>query len=69
MKVRILSSAFNDLASGRAFYDDQGAGLGDYFYDSVFSDIDSLALYGGIPLQDYGMPSNAHSPISVRCVL
>jgi hypothetical protein len=48
MKVRILSSAFNDLASGRAFYEDQGAGLGDYFYDSVFSDIDSLVLYGGI---------------------
>ena len=48
MRVRILTSAFEDLAAGRAFYEDQGEGLGDYFYDSVFADIDSLALYGGI---------------------
>ena len=48
MKVRILTSAFNDLADGRDFYEEQGEGLGDYFFDSVFSDIDSLSLYGGI---------------------
>ncbi|HXR08100.1 MAG TPA: type II toxin-antitoxin system RelE/ParE family toxin [Candidatus Acidoferrum sp.] len=48
MKVRILTSAFNDLAAGREFYEAQGEALGDYFHDSVFSDIDSLALYGGI---------------------
>jgi plasmid stabilization system protein ParE len=48
MNVRILTSAQNDLAGGRAFYELQGEGLGDYFLDSVFSDIDSLALYGGI---------------------
>jgi len=44
MKVRILTSAFNDLAAGREFYERQGEGLGDYFFDSVFADIDSLAL-------------------------
>ena len=48
MKVRILTSAFNDLAAGREFYEDQGEGLGDYFLNSLFSEIDSLALYGGI---------------------
>jgi|SRR5580704_9608853 plasmid stabilization system protein ParE len=48
MKVRILTSAFNDLSDGRAFYESQGQSLGDYFFDSVFSDIDSLVLYGGI---------------------
>jgi hypothetical protein len=37
-----------DLATGRRFYDRQGEGLGDYFFDSLFADIDSLALYGGI---------------------
>jgi hypothetical protein len=47
-EVRILTSAFNDLAAGRVFYEAQGKGLGDYFFDSVFSDIDSLALYAGI---------------------
>src|SRR4051812_20572557 len=48
MKLQILASAFNDLADGRDFYERQGAGLGEYFLDSLFSDIDSLALYAGI---------------------
>jgi hypothetical protein len=48
MKVRILSSALEDLAIGREFYDKQEAGIGGYFFDSVFSDIDSLSLFGGI---------------------
>ena len=48
MKIRILSSAFKDLAQGRDFYERQGDGLGVYFLDSLFSDIDSLALYAGI---------------------
>ena len=38
-------------------YEDQGEGLGDYFFDSVFSDVDSLALYGGIHPKAYGIPS------------
>lgn len=48
MKIRVLSSAFNDLAAGRDFYEQQGVGLGGYFLDSLVSDIDSLALYAGI---------------------
>ena len=48
MKIRILSSAFNDLARGRDFYEEQGEGLGGYFLDSLFSDIDTLMLYAGI---------------------
>ncbi len=47
MKLRILTSAIEDLAGGRAFYDHQGPGLGDYFFDSLFAEIDSLVLYGG----------------------
>lgn len=54
MKVRILTSAFNDLVAGHKFYDAQGEGLGDYFFDSVFSDIDSLTLYGGIHPKVFG---------------
>lgn len=48
MKVRILRPALEDLAEGRRFYDRQSAGVGDYFFDSLFADIDALALYGGI---------------------
>ncbi|SRR5713101_3591021 len=48
MNVRILASAFNDLAAGREFYDRQGEGVGAYFFDSLFSEIDSLSIFGGI---------------------
>jgi hypothetical protein len=48
MEVQILPSATEDLKNGRDFYDKQGEGLGQYFLDSVFGDIDSLTLYGGI---------------------
>jgi len=37
MKVRILRPAFDDLAVGRGFYDRQEAGVGDYFFDGLFS--------------------------------
>ena len=48
MKVRILRSAMVDLAAGRKFYDRQEPGIGDYFFESLFVEIDTLALYGGI---------------------
>jgi plasmid stabilization system protein ParE len=54
MNLRILSSAFNDLADGRDFYERHGEGLGGYFLDSLFSDIDSLALYAGIHRKVFG---------------
>ena len=31
-----------------------GRELGDYFFDTLFSDIDSLALFGGIHRKVYG---------------
>ena len=54
MKIQILASAVNDLADGRRFYERQSAGLGEYFLDSLFSDIDSLALYAGIHRKAFG---------------
>jgi len=48
MKIRILESAKRDLINGFRFYEDQSSGLGDYFLDSLFSDIDSLLVYAGI---------------------
>ena len=54
MKLKILPSAINDLYSGRVFYDQQEEGLGDYFLDSLFSDIDSLLLYAGIHIEVFG---------------
>jgi hypothetical protein len=54
MKVQILRSAIKDLAAGRKFYDRQEADIGDYFFDSLFAEIDSLALYGGIHSIHFG---------------
>lgn len=54
MKIKVLSSAMEDLAEARLFYEKQGEGLGEYFFDSLFSDIDSLLLYAGIHPKVYG---------------
>ncbi len=54
MKIKILPSAIEDLYIGRLFYEKQGDGLGEYFFDTLFSDIDSLALYAGIHLKTFG---------------
>ncbi|OQY12768.1 MAG: hypothetical protein B6I31_02580 [Desulfobacteraceae bacterium 4572_19] len=48
MKIRILTSAYNDLKRGRLFYESQAENLGEYFFSTLFSDIDSLIFYGGI---------------------
>jgi plasmid stabilization system protein ParE len=48
MKIVILPSARDDLADGFDFYERQREGLGDYFLETLFSDLDSLQLYAGI---------------------
>ncbi|MFD0893082.1 type II toxin-antitoxin system RelE/ParE family toxin [Luteolibacter ambystomatis] len=48
MKIRILGTAEEDLEAGYHFYESQAPGIGDYFLDSLFADIDSLHLYAGI---------------------
>ena len=48
MRIRILSSAEEDLEEGSRFYEAQSPGLGSYFLDSLYSDIDSLAYFAGI---------------------
>jgi plasmid stabilization system protein ParE len=54
MKIKILSSAMKDLYAGREFYDKQMEGGGEYFFDALFADIDSLALYAGIHQKIFG---------------
>lgn len=48
MRIEILDAAQADLLSGYTFYKRQRLDLGDYFLDSLFSDIGSLLLFGGI---------------------
>ncbi len=48
MKVSVQTSALVDLKKGFWFYEGKERGLGGYFLDSIYSDIDSLQLYAGI---------------------
>jgi hypothetical protein len=48
MRIEILSDAEDDIIAGARFYERQGAGLGEYFLDPIYSDIDSLLIYAGI---------------------
>ena len=45
MNVRILPEAEQDLIDGFHFYEMQKAGLGHYFLDTLFSDIESLEFF------------------------
>lgn len=51
MNLRILSLAYGDLEAGRDFYEMQQEGLGTYFLDTLFSDIESLLLHAGAHLR------------------
>jgi hypothetical protein len=48
VKIRILSPAEDDLEAGHRFYESQSPGLGLYFLNCLYSDIDSLTYFGGI---------------------
>ena len=48
MKIKILKSAREDFLAGYQFYESQEKGLGLYFIDALFSDIDSLLIYAGV---------------------
>lgn len=63
MKVRILASASRDLIEGYGFYERQGAGVGAYFLDSLYSDIDSLVISAGMHSLHFG---NYHRLLSKR---
>jgi hypothetical protein len=54
VRIKILDEAQDDLIQGFRFYEGREAGLGAYFLDCLFSDIDSLLLYGGIHQVVYG---------------
>ena len=54
MRVEVLDEAEQDLLDGARFYEAQELGLGQYFLDSLFSDVDSLQLYAGIHPVHFG---------------
>lgn len=58
MKVKdvvTLKEVANDLNDGKAFYDQREVGVGNYFWDSLVADIESLIIYAGIHNKKYGL--------------
>ena len=45
MNIQILTEAKNDIAKGADFYESQSLGLGQYFLNTIFADIESLRIY------------------------
>lgn len=52
--VLILTDAENDLDAGKEFYDLKEPGIGEYFWDSLIADIESLIIYAGIHREEFG---------------
>ena len=53
-KIVVLEEAAEDIEQGRKFYDLQEIGVGDYFEDTILSDIESLGLFHGIHSKHFG---------------
>lgn len=54
MTVVVLEDAAADLEAGRRFYECRERGVGNYFVESLLSDLDSLVLYAGIHSGHFG---------------
>lgn len=54
MIIRLLESAKEDLRAAWFFYESQSAGLGDYFLDRLYADIELLRGLGGIHSFEFG---------------
>lgn len=63
MNLRILDAASNDLLEGFTFYQHGGQDIGDYFLSCLYSDIESLRIFGGIHRRVY---KNLHRSLSKR---
>jgi len=53
--VVVLKEVADDLTDGKAFYDQREAGVGDYFWDSLLAELESLIIYAGIHNKECGL--------------
>jgi plasmid stabilization system protein ParE len=54
MKILVLETALDDLEAGFLFYENQANGLGAYFLDALWSDIESLNMYAKVHSVHFG---------------
>jgi hypothetical protein len=62
MRVELRVEARHDLVEGAWFYEQQREGLGDYFTDCLFQDLDRLESEAGIHATVFGL----HRKLSKR---
>ncbi len=53
--IVVLQDVAGDLNDGKAFYDQIEPGVGNYFWDSLLTDIESLVIYAGIHERKHGL--------------
>ena len=54
-KIRVLGEAAEDIEQARDFYDGIEPGVGDYFSDSLVTDLERLTLFHGIHSRHFGL--------------
>jgi len=54
-EVVVSKEAVEDLEEGRVFYERRQAGIGDYFWDSLLSDMESLSIFAGVHSKQHGL--------------
>ena len=53
--ISVIKEAVDDLDNGRMFYEQKEVGVGNYFWDSLIADFESLVIYAGIHKKRYGL--------------
>ena len=69
MRIKILFSAVEDLHTGRLFYEKQGAGLGEYFFNSLFGQDENRKAKTCITQRHEGTKENPRSETGNLCGL
>jgi hypothetical protein len=68
MTVVVLEDAAEDIESGKQFYESQAPGIGEYFVESILSDL-SLGLVLGDSSSTFWFPSDVIETLSFRDLL
>jgi len=58
MKVKdvvVMKEVADDLNDGKVFNDQRASGIGEYFWDSLLADIESLFIYAGVHIREHGL--------------
>lgn len=53
-RIRFLTEAAQEMEVGKFFYEHQQPGIGDYFWDSLLADIESLLIHAGVHIEIEG---------------